>query len=54
MDIEVARRRIHEPTAVGPELGLGWPGAARAAGLHELHLLEEVIAPLPTADGAYD
>ena len=31
-----------------------WLGAARAAGPHELHLLEEVIAPRPTADGAYD
>ena len=27
MDIEVARRRCHEPTAVRPELGLGWPGS---------------------------
>ena len=25
MDIEVARRRCHEPTAVRQELGLGWP-----------------------------
>jgi hypothetical protein len=25
MDIEGARRRSHEPTAVRPELGLGWP-----------------------------
>ena len=25
MDIEVARRRCHEPTAVRPELGFGWP-----------------------------
>ncbi len=24
MDIEGARRRSHEPTAVRPELGLGW------------------------------
>ncbi len=25
MDIEGARRRSHEPTAVRPELGLVWP-----------------------------
>ena len=25
MDMEGARRRSHEPTAVRPELGLGWP-----------------------------
>ena len=25
MDIDGARRRSHEPTAVRPELGLGWP-----------------------------
>ena len=28
MDIEVARRRCHEPTAMRPELGLGWPGSS--------------------------
>ncbi len=27
MDIEGARRRSHEPTAVRPELGLGWTGS---------------------------
>ena len=27
MDIEVARRWCHEPTAVRPEFGLGWPGS---------------------------
>ena len=27
-DIEGARRRSHEPTAVRPELGLGWPESA--------------------------
>ena len=32
----------------------GGLGAARAAGPHELHLLEEVVAPWPTADGVYD
>ena len=32
----------------------GWLGAARSAGLHELHLLEEVIAQLPMADEAYN
>ena len=36
---------------------MGWRSTAeagRAAGPHELHLFEEVIAPQPTADGAYD
>jgi hypothetical protein len=28
MDIEGARSRSHEPTAVRPELGLGWPESA--------------------------
>ena len=28
MDIEGARRRSHEPTAVRPELGLGWRESA--------------------------
>ena len=28
MDIEGARRLSHEPTAVRPELGLGWPESA--------------------------
>ena len=28
MDMEGARRRSHAPTAVRPELGLGWPESA--------------------------
>ena len=27
MDIKEARRRSHEPIAMQPELGLGWPGS---------------------------
>ena len=46
-----------EPRYLLTTPAMGWRSTAeagRAAGPHELHLFEEVIAPQPTADGAYD
>ena len=44
-------RRLANPDNLDTTLR---PRQIDGRGPHELHLLEEVIAPRPTADGAYD